>query len=836
MSAFGGAFAVDLAGRAATLRALRLGGRFGMRNWSNEEIQRYLGEEHGCWLTHSADEEVRDGAASGGTTSQLLINLLEKKLVDGVLVWRMKCGEAEPMAEPIIAKTREEVLSARGSKYTSVSYPRQALPLIKAFDGRLAVVTVPCDASYLRRKIKADPKLGEKIACIVTLFCGHNSEPELTKLIVRKHGMQWNEVEDFKYRTGLWRGRLTFRSKDGREVDIPTRTFTHYQNLHLFSERKCLNCTDHYGYDSDISTGDIWSLDQKKEDVKPTLMVAKTERGREFIDKATDNIEMKAVHPRVVVNGNSRGMTYHYHISARAKAGKLFGIKIKDPMKLPVTPLDRLVATVGVFNYWISHQPRFRPLIEKIPYQAIVGYIYFFKGLQQVNLFLYRPFPPTDKVSIIGATLTGNRGAEAMLVTSIGKVRDQLPNARFVIHSYFPNEDREICKDLGVEVVDASPVALVTQYFPFAVADRVLNTVGLSFPRSWMPAGPRELKESRALLDVFGVSYNDGREKFLPFNVLSNWPAMMMGTPVVKLSQGLGKYENRLTRTIGKWMLRKCERVFARGQESMKMAEDVGIGEPLDHAPDIAFVFEERYALTEENPDYAKQVAGDLQRRRGDGQRVLVLSLSSVVKKKCDKSGIDYEGSMAKIVDHFLDQGHAVVLLPNANREGKATLHNNDIPVVEAVAGLVHSQAADANLIRLNRGLNAAGLRVVMRQADFLVASRFHAMIAGLALGLPTLVLGWSHKYREILAMFGLQEWAYDFTELDVAKLTKRIEELIAQEKGIRSKISDNIDRVKAAAQHQFDWLADFLRVQANVCTDDDDELDPSSGREDHAA
>jgi hypothetical protein len=33
-----------------------------MRNWSNEEIQRYLGEEHGCWLTHSLDDEVRESA------------------------------------------------------------------------------------------------------------------------------------------------------------------------------------------------------------------------------------------------------------------------------------------------------------------------------------------------------------------------------------------------------------------------------------------------------------------------------------------------------------------------------------------------------------------------------------------------------------------------------------------------------------------------------------------------------------------------------------------------------------------------------------------------------
>jgi len=793
-----------------------------MRNWTNEEISRYLGDEHGCWLSHSLDEEVRNGAASGGSTSQLLINLLERRLVDGVLVWRMKCGEPEPVVEPFIATTRDEVLQARGSKYASVSYPQDALPLINAWSGTLAVVTVPCDASYLRRKMKASPALTAKIRCIVTLFCGHNSEPELTKLVVRRHGLEWDDVAAFRYRTGLWRGRLTIEAKDGRKVDVSTRSFTHYQNLHFFSERKCLNCTDHFGYDGDICTGDIWSLDQKNEDVKPTLIVAKSPQGQELFAQAQQNLDLTPVHPRVVINGNSRGMTYHYNISARAKAAKRFGINIKDPLKLPVTPLDELVATVGIFNFWWSHHPKYKHYIERLPFWAVKGYIYAFKGLQQFNLFLYRPFPPTDKVSIIGATLAGNRGAEAMLVTSIGKVRESLPGARFVIHSYFPTEDRELCRDFGVEIVDASPKMLVLQYFPVAVADAMLRKVGLAYPRNLMPRGPRELKESRALLDVFGVSYNDGREKFLPFNVLSNWPAMLMGTPVIKLSQAVGKYEGRLTRTIGKWMLRKCERVFARGKETQKMTEDVGIRENLDFAPDIAFLYEEKYSLTDENTDYAAELCAHLDGLRAKGSKVLVLSLSAVVKKKCDKSKIDYVGSMAKIADHFLDRGYVVVLFPNANREGKDTLHNNDLPLVDAIAAQCHSAKADAHIVKIARGLNTGGLRRVLAKGDYLVASRFHAMIAGLSLGIPTMVLGWSHKYREILSMFDIADWAYDYKELDVAKVTERIEVFIQSSDEIRRKITANIGRVKGLAQHQFDWLGGFLRIQANVCTTDE--------------
>ena len=85
------------ASRTATVR------RIIMRNWSNEEIQRYLGTHRSCYLTHAKDAGIRGEAASGGTTSALAIALLERGLVDGVLVWRMVCDHPDPVCEPFIA-------------------------------------------------------------------------------------------------------------------------------------------------------------------------------------------------------------------------------------------------------------------------------------------------------------------------------------------------------------------------------------------------------------------------------------------------------------------------------------------------------------------------------------------------------------------------------------------------------------------------------------------------------------------------------------------------------------------------------------------------------------
>ena len=45
-----------------------------------------------------------------------------------------------------------------------------------------------------------------------------------------------------------------------------------------------------------------------------------------------------------------------------------------------------------------------------------------------------------------------------------------------------------------------------------------------------------------------------------------------------------------------------------------------------------------------------------------------------------------------------------------------------------------------------------------------LVTSRFYAMVDGFALGLSTLVMGWSHQYEEVLEMFDCTDDALDFS------------------------------------------------------------------------
>ncbi len=89
------------------------------RRWRFAGPNRLLGNHRGCFLAHSADADIRFGATSGGCVTTLLLGLLRSRQIDGAVVTRL--SDADPLrAEPFIARTEGEILSAIGSKYLPV--------------------------------------------------------------------------------------------------------------------------------------------------------------------------------------------------------------------------------------------------------------------------------------------------------------------------------------------------------------------------------------------------------------------------------------------------------------------------------------------------------------------------------------------------------------------------------------------------------------------------------------------------------------------------------------------------------------------------------------------
>jgi polysaccharide pyruvyl transferase WcaK-like protein len=87
-------------------------------------------------------------------------------------------------------------------------------------------------------------------------------------------------------------------------------------------------------------------------------------------------------------------------------------------------------------------------------------------------------------------------------------------------------------------------------------------------------------------------------------------------------------------------------------------------------------------------------------------------------------------------------------------------------------------------------------------------------MIGALASGVPVAVLGWSHKYAEVMARFGLERDVMDYKQLDAQGLLRRVEHVIEDRQVTRRAIASALPAVKASADRPFVSLAAEVRRQ----------------------
>ncbi len=420
----------------------------------------------------------------------------------------------------------------------------------------------------------------------------------------------------------------------------------------------------------------------------------------------------------------------------------------------------------------------------------------------------------SKRVTLIGATCWGNRGAEAMLMTTIGVIRQRHPDTCFHVMSYYPGKDRELVRDPAVTILDARPAALVLQHFPFALGDRLLRYLKLRWPRSLMPASARALGASELLIDLGGISFADRRAIFLPFNILCILPAMLFGVRVIKLSQALGPFRNWCNRWSARLFLTRCTYVVARGPRTLRHLRELDM--PLGRcgqAADVAFGYQPEFSLSRENEDRVKAIRGFLASARSRGVRLIGLSPSTVVRKLFAECGRDYVAFMAELVLEMVRQGYELLVVPNATRQGSSKAKNNDLVVINELRARLEqnsSPAISGKVTWVDFDLNTRDIRDLVKITDVLVTSRFHAMIAALTTCTPVLVVGWSHKYGEVLQAFGLERYAADHTA-SLQEMSSLLSELLDQADQIRERIAEALPGVRRSALGQFDLIDKVL-------------------------
>lgn len=353
---------------------------------------RSLGNYLGCYIGHSNDIGTRYNSASGGIASQLLISALERGIIDGALVVRMK-SDRPLETEAFIARTREEILHASKSKYCPVA-SNEALKQILNENGKFAVVGLPCHIHGIRKAEEICKILKERIVLRIGLMCSHTVNYVGTEFILEKLGIDKTCVKAISYRGNGWPGGMTVTLKDGSNSFIPLfGTWGSYWSIfssYFFTPIRCIMCPDHTAELSDISLGDAWLPELSYDKIGRSIIVTRTKIAEDILSlmSSAKAISVMAVDPTKVKQSQKLLLKFKKDFfGARFSLLRLFGKQTPkfniqtDPVWSPITFSK---AFYPYLNILLSSNKHVKSLLKYVPFPLFRLYFGIFKFLSLI--------------------------------------------------------------------------------------------------------------------------------------------------------------------------------------------------------------------------------------------------------------------------------------------------------------------------------------------------------------------------------------------------------------------------------------------------------------------
>jgi polysaccharide pyruvyl transferase WcaK-like protein len=358
----------------------------------------------------------------------------------------------------------------------------------------------------------------------------------------------------------------------------------------------------------------------------------------------------------------------------------------------------------------------------------------------------------------IRGTNTTNKGAQLMLEAICSRLGDTYE------FSVSPTTtDAAVRRRLGLHLVLRYPLA-----------PKLTATAGELVPAR-VRARQRLVTDAEigGVLDASGFHYTDQLPTaFARSEALAGRSWLRRGVPKVLLPQAFGPFEKSGTRRWSREALAQANLVFVRDRVSEKYVRALDVDTPIVRSPDFTI-----------------------------GMK------PATVEPVCDQPFLALVPNKKLFTHGRLKREEYLQIL---SRFGEAAKANGLASVVVEHEETDHPTArelADRIGAPLFRDPDPLVLKGVLGQATAAVASRFHAVVGCVSQSVPTLALGWSHKYHELLDDFGVPERLVNPDTDPAAAITN----LLADEAGNarqKAQLPVLLEKVDAMWERTVDTLA----------------------------
>jgi colanic acid/amylovoran biosynthesis protein len=348
----------------------------------------------------------------------------------------------------------------------------------------------------------------------------------------------------------------------------------------------------------------------------------------------------------------------------------------------------------------------------------------------------------------INGTGTHNRGAELMAIAIADRLRATFPGIQLVVSRQFGTDGERQKHGLLTTWEHIGRLGSLRSFMNMlkmkgradvispASVDVVLDASGFAFSDQWGESRPRKL------VTMMSRRYRRGQTLIL-------------------MPQALGTFNIEGVAVWSRRLMQRAALVCARDSQSRAAVEALG-----------------GCALLRQYPDFTVAVAPakGVARPFDDEFAAIVPNV-----RMLDKTGVG--GAYLAFLRH------AITEIRRNGMRPVIVLHDADED--RAVVGALGGDFSSIDVVTHD---DPRVLKAILGQAEFVIGSRFHALVSSMSQGVPCIGAGWSHKYPELFADFDCPELLMaDLEELE------HLGALVAELSGAEARSSKS-SRIKAAA------------------------------------
>lgn len=249
--------------------------------------------------------------------------------------------------------------------------------------------------------------------------------------------------------------------------------------------------------------------------------------------------------------------------------------------------------------------------------------------------------------------------------------------------------------------------------------------------------GQLPIEDIDVVLDISGFAYSDqwGKGAVLNVNKLISFFKKRQAKYIF-LPQAFGPFSGVEIKEYMKKAIENSDLVMARDKNSYQMLIDLTENDKIKQYPDITINLKTEKTSEKVFTNYSCVVPNERMLDQG-GEFWPIGKYLSYVNKAINLL-------LAKT-------DHKVILLIHDKGEGDTNLANS-----------LKKNYPDNDRVIVYYEEDTMKLKSILGNTNILIGSRFHALVSALSQNIPSMALGWSHKYKMLFDEYNISDFSYD--------------------------------------------------------------------------